>query len=225
MNRSDDPASPGKATSTQGALGEGPDVSAMHAAIRREQSDPREGYEPISLWLVAFIGGLLFWGGYYFARFNAGFNPSILDTRRPALMVAAAPRAALSQEVIGQRTYTMACLPCHQADGNGVPGQFPPLAGSEWVVNDSPGRIVRIIINGLQGPITVAGQQYNNSMPPWGDTLTDEQIAAVVTYIRNQWGNEASPVTVEQVAALRAQVGGRQTPWTAQELLAIPDGQ
>jgi mono/diheme cytochrome c family protein len=223
MNSSENHADSQKAAPSPVYSGESHDVSAMHAAIRREQSDPREGYEPISLWLVAFIGGLLFWGGYYFATFNAGFNPAILDTRRPTQVITAAPKAALTPEIIGQRTFVMACLPCHQGQGEGIPGQFPPLAGSEWVVQEDPGHIIRIILNGLQGPITVAGQQYNNVMPPWRDTLSDEQIAAVVTHIRNQWGNRASFVSVEQVAAIRAQVGNRETPWTAEELLAIPE--
>jgi mono/diheme cytochrome c family protein len=205
---------------------EGPeatDVSAMHAAISRESSEPREGYEPISLWLVVFVGVMLFWGGYYLASFHANFNPFILDTRYPTDIPVSPTLAAPSPEVLGQRTYAMACLACHQADGEGVAGQFPPLANSEWVLTEGPGRLVRIILNGLQGPITVRGQTYNNIMPPWGDTLSDDQVAAVSTYVRNQWSNRASAVSVEEVAAIREQVAARTTPWTAQELLAIPE--
>jgi mono/diheme cytochrome c family protein len=204
---------------------EGTDVSAMHGAISREASEPREGYEPIPLWMVVFIGGFLFWGGYYLASFHANFSPSILDTRYPTGVPTSITPAAPSPEVLGQRTYTMACLACHQANGEGVPGQFPPLADSEWVLTESPGRLVRIILNGLEGPINVRGQLYNSIMPPWRDSLSDEQVAAVATYVRNQWGNRASSVAVEEVAAIREEVAARTTPWTAEELLTVPEAE
>jgi mono/diheme cytochrome c family protein len=221
---SDAPSSPGEAEPGSRLKGpEATDVSAMHAAISREASEPREGYEPVSLGIVVFIGIVLFWGGYYLASFHANFNPTILDTRYPTPIPVSPTVAAPSPEVLGNRTYNMACLPCHQADGEGVPGQFPPLAGSEWVISEGHGRLVRIILNGLQGPITVRGQVYNNVMPPWRDNLTDEQIAAVSTYVRNQWGNRASSVAVEEVAAIRQEDAGRTTPWTAEELLKLPE--
>jgi mono/diheme cytochrome c family protein len=90
------------------------------------------------------------------------------------------------------------------------------------VLEDGPNRIIKLILNGIQGPITVSGQQFNNSMVPWRDTMTDEQIAAVATYIRSTWGNKAPPVTIDEVKAQRDATASRSTAWSAAELLAQP---
>jgi mono/diheme cytochrome c family protein len=99
----------------------------------------------------------------------------------------------------------------------GVAGQYPPLAGSEWV-NGGSARLGRILLHGLNGVITVEGAQYNGNMPAWGKQLTDDQIANVLTYIRQEWGNKAGPVTKDQIAALHKEVAGRSDPWTDAEL-------
>src|SRR5690606_35615910 len=91
------------------------------------------------------------------------------------------------------------------------------LAGSEWVTGDA-GTLTRILLHGLQGPIEVAGQNYNGAMPAWKDLLKDEEIAAVATYLRQLDGNAASPVSVEDVSRLRQRHADRTTMWTAQEL-------
>jgi hypothetical protein len=85
-----------------------------------------------------------------------------------------------------------------------------------------PGRIIRAVLLGLTGPITVNGQPFNNTMVAW-NTLSDQEIADVITYVRQEWGNKASPVTPEQVAAVRAKLKaqGRTTTWTPDELLKI----
>jgi mono/diheme cytochrome c family protein len=87
--------------------------------------------------------------------------------------------------------------------------------------------LIRIVLDAVQGPITVKGLTYNNTMTPWRDTLNDRQIAAIITYIRAQkeWGHAASGVTPEEVAAIRAKTKDRPAlgPWTANELLAIPE--
>jgi len=97
------------------------------------------------------------------------------------------------------------CVACHQTTGLGLPGVFPPLAGSEWV-NGPAENLIRIQLRGLMGPITVAGKEYNSVMPP-NATLTDGEIAEVLTYIRNEWGNKGSAVTADMVKALRSEVG------------------
>ena len=83
-----------------------------------------------------------------------------------------------------------------------MPGQYPPLVGSEWVLASGPARMIRIVLDALQGPVKVKGLNFNNTMTPWRDTLTDQQIAAIITYVRTQkdWGHNASPVTPEEVA-------------------------
>lgn len=99
----------------------------------------------------------------------------------------------------------MLCAACHGQDGKGTPGVAPPLAGSEWVTGPVSNPI-RIVLRGLQGPIKVAGTEYNLLMSPLA-FQDDATIAAVLTYVRNSWGNKAPMVTAEQVAALRSEVG------------------
>ncbi len=109
----------------------------------------------------------------------------------------------------------LVCGACHGQNGEGGP-IAPPLAGSDWV-KGPVSNLIRIQLRGLQGPITVSGKEYN--MPGGMAALsyqTDAQIAGVLTYVRNSFGNKASAVTPEQVAALRSEVGKPQI--TAQEL-------
>ncbi|MDP0492303.1 MAG: c-type cytochrome [Verrucomicrobiota bacterium JB023] len=105
---------------------------------------------------------------------------------------------------VGKTAYAT-CTACHQANGAGVPGAFPPLAGSEWVTGPVE-NLIRMQLRGLQGEIEVKGETYNNIMPPMA-YQTDEQIAAVLTYVRNSFGNSASPVSPDEVAALRDEAG------------------
>lgn len=109
------------------------------------------------------------------------------------------------------------CATCHQQNGEGLANAYPPLAGSEYVTGE-PARLVAIILHGLQGPITVKGAQYNALMPGLASQLSNEQIAAIATYERSSWGNSASTITPEQVAAVRAANDGRTTPWTTADL-------
>jgi hypothetical protein len=105
----------------------------------------------------------------------------------------------------------------------GVAGQFPPLVASEWVVGGDwvgDNHLVKILLAGMQGPVQVKGQSYNNAMPPWAQ-LKDSEIAGILTYIRSEWGNNASPITEEFVAKVRAATD-RKDPWTQKDLKAIP---
>jgi mono/diheme cytochrome c family protein len=124
----------------------------------------------------------------------------------------------------GQELFLVRCLACHQATGLGLPGQFPPLAGSDWVLTPGPGRPARIILNSVTGEIKVKGEIYNNpAMPPWRDITSDEEIAAILTYVRQAWGNNASPVKPEQIKEIREKTSDRGTQWTAPELLTVPE--
>lgn len=128
---------------------------------------------------------------------------------------AAAPSAEVMQ--LGKTQYAL-CLACHGADGNGAPGVGPPIAGFEWVTGPVD-NLIRIQLRGLMGPIQVKGTEYNLVMPPQAHQ-SDEQIAAVLTYIRNSFGNKASVVSVDQVKALRTEVG--KAPLTAADLTPLP---
>ena len=116
----------------------------------------------------------------------------------------------------GQALYTTHCIACHGPEGKGVVGAFPPLDGSAWAVSEASVPI-RIVLHGLQGPIVVAGEKYNAIMPGI-PTLTDQEVSDVLTYVRQSWSNDGSPVRVEKVKEQRAKHATRATPWTALEL-------
>jgi mono/diheme cytochrome c family protein len=129
------------------------------------------------------------------------------------------PLPSMAQD--GGQLYTLYCSACHGADGAGATGgAFPPLAGSPWVAGD-PDRAVKIVLHGLHGPIDVAGKTYNLEMPPQGAMLPDEQIAAILTHVRSSWGNQSGPVKTDLVKGIRAANSGRQSHWTAEELLKL----
>ncbi len=115
----------------------------------------------------------------------------------------------------GLRVYATNCVVCHKEDGTGMPGVYPPIVGSEWVQGDE-GRLIRLLLDGMVGPVVVKGETYNNAMTPF-HFLKDEEIAAVLTFVRSNFGNEAGPVTADQVAAVRA-ADRREELWTAPEL-------
>lgn len=199
------------------------DVNQLHAPIMREKTEPRDGYEPVPLWLIAVFGALLFWGGWYLATYSGGWRGDVLDHDPAARFAAigAAPAAEVDPVALGEKLYRQRCVSCHQADGEGVAGQYPPLAGSEWVLEHEQ-RLKRILLHGLEGPIQVRGRTYNGAMPAFAQ-LKDEQIAAVLTYIRQAWGNDAGPISPEAIAATRQATQGRAAPWSASELLAITE--
>ncbi|MEK6476503.1 cytochrome c [Catalinimonas sp. 4WD22] len=101
---------------------------------------------------------------------------------------------------LGQEIYSSYCVSCHMSEGQGVPGAFPPLAESDYLMADKE-RSIRTVMHGLEGEIVVNGKTYNNIMTPLG--LTNEEIAHVLNYVRNSWGNEGEVVTFEEVEAVR----------------------
>jgi len=109
--------------------------------------------------------------------------------------------AGASTAINGKQLYGAKCVACHQASGLGVAGVFPPLAGAEWVLGDEK-VLVSILLHGVQGELVVKGNTYNGVMPAFG-TLSDEEIAAVLSYIRSDWGNQATPITAATVKAQR----------------------
>ncbi len=102
----------------------------------------------------------------------------------------------------GKQVYMGLCFACHQPDGKGLPPAFPPLAGSDYLLADR-GRAIRIILKGMTGPVAVSGKPYDSAMPPQEAVLTDAQIADVLTYIFNTWGNQGDTFTPDQVKAVR----------------------
>ncbi len=119
----------------------------------------------------------------------------------------------------GEEVYTQACLACHQPDGKGLAGVYPSLAESDWVEGD-PSRLIRIVLHGLAGPIQVNGKSFQSSTKvpmPALEGLSDQQIADVLNYVRTGFGNEGSPIGVDQVGRVRRENATRSTPWTEEE--------
>jgi mono/diheme cytochrome c family protein len=205
--------------SAAGTPGEEHGVVRLHDAILREMAEPRDGHEPPPLLLVFGMMVLLGWGGWYLGTYDGGFRADVYNEKPAAAGAVETPSVALAIDplILGKRVFAN-CQACHQTDGRGVPGNFPPLAGSEWVSGRAD-TLVRLVLHGAQGPLSVLGTSYNQVMPAWKH-LTDEQLAAVLTFVRGSWGNQAEGVSPALVAEVRAAEHGRTQPWTAAELRA-----
>ncbi len=195
------------------------EVVDLHEPIYREMAEPRDGYEPAPTWLIFFIMAVVGFGGWYLGRYSASFNPSVYDENAGSLASAqAGPTATPETEdpmVLGKRVYNN-CMACHQANGQGVAGNYPPLDGSPWA-QGRPDVMAALVLHGLEGKLTVHGETYNSSMPSWS-RLSDEQLAAVLTYVRASWSNSASAVSPQLVAEVRRRTADRSQPWMVAEL-------
>jgi mono/diheme cytochrome c family protein len=198
-------------------------IQRVHAILLREQPEPTEGSSPLPLMLLGLMSACIFFSAIYLGRYSGGFDPMVYDERILPGMLEGAAAAPVVQDpkVLGRRIYLVNCAACHQATGLGLPGAYPTLAGSEWVTGPDE-RIIRIVLSGLSGSITVMSTQFNFSMPAFGPQLKDEQIAGVLTYVRSEWGNSAAPVSPDKVKTIRAAIAGRTGPWSPEELLKIP---
>ena len=132
----------------------------------------------------------------------------------PAAAPATADPAQLAQ---GKTIYMLTCVACHQPTGAGLPAVFPPITNSPYI-SGSAERLAAIILKGNAGPFAVDGKPFNNIMTPLEVVLTDDKIAAVMTYVRASFGNKGGPVTPQFVAEVRRKFADRKTPWTQAEL-------
>ncbi|MGB0408530.1 MAG: c-type cytochrome [Opitutales bacterium] len=192
----------------------------VHAQLMREKEEPQEGFNPVPIFLLFVFAALCFWGGVYIVHYGGDFRADVYDPHFDPASTAP-PRPEISLFDRGAKVYRNQCAQCHQADGNGVPGVYPPLPASDWVTGHAE-VVSRILINGLNGPIVVKGSTYNGNMPafgPGGLNLKPKDIAGVITYIRQEWGNTASEVSEETILAYLDTYSGRSTPWQAAELL------
>ena len=203
--------------------------------------------EGLNYGLMVFLaGGIGFWGlsllgGFYKQRFGkeeanaapgsqapmeAAAPPAQAPASSPAPASTAAaappvPVAAAAVNEVGKQVYNTVCIACHQPTGLGLANMFPPLAGTDWVNASSSDRLIRIVLHGLMGPIKINKEPFTSAaplMPPQGAALSDEQIAGVLTYVRQSFGNSAGPVIVEQVKAVRDAEKARAAMWTGDEL-------
>lgn len=200
----------------------------LHPPVRSGAEDPEPttgtGGLPVVLFIILAVA--LFLTMRYLDNHAGGFNAHVprpfASSNELVRLVPEDP--AMKDFYAGKAVYDRpTCGACHQPNGMGTAGVFPPLANSEWVVEKDPARVVRIILDGVTGPIQVGGTAYNSQMPGWRAQLTEEEIAQVATYIRKAWGNNASAVTKEQVAAIKQETEARGGAlWTVEELMKVP---
>ncbi|HJV59810.1 MAG TPA: cytochrome c [Albitalea sp.] len=178
---------------------------------RRENPEPEEAANPMP-WVVMLLTALLLtFGVVYLARSSIATPPAWGDGRSAAELQGATP-AAPGATVDGAAVFASRCAACHQAGGTGLPGVFPPLAGSEWVAGADT-RLAAAVLHGINGPISVKGSTYNGAMPAFGAQLQDAELAAVLTHIRSHWGNSAAAVSADTVASMRKQTASRTEPF------------
>ena len=182
----------------------------------REHPDPHERLNPVPVYLHWMIGLLLAFCVTYIGASQIDTPSSWGDGRTRAELVGNKPAAG--GHVDGAATFAANCVACHQATGSGLPGVFPPLAGSEWV-NGRDTTVAAIVLNGITGSLTVKGSTYNGAMPTFKAQLNDDQIAAVLTYVRSQWGNTGSAIKPDMVAKVRADTKAREGPFAGDKEL------
>ncbi len=211
------------------------DITEVHAAIAREHAEPSVDVTPIPTWLSIVCAASLCWAGIYVGMFHGGFNSKVYNEYdstpsaffplpQGSVASAGGPAAELPLLALGEKVYKEVCQACHQPTGLGMAGQFPPLAGSEFVDGSEANekRLVAIVLKGLKGPITVKGAAFNNQMPGQESQLNPKKVAAVLTYVRQAWGNKAGEITEAQVAAGKKEFASHGDQWTVEEIKGIP---
>lgn len=193
------------------------DPSKKTQAQQREMPEPYEGNRPIPWLVILIVAGVFVWAIGYILFTHQSLPAAYGDRRTAADFQVAA--ASSDATVDGAQIYTAQCLACHQATGAGLPGVFPPLAGSEWVT-DKAELSIQVVLHGLEGEITVKGAKYKGQMPMFKDKLSDAEIAAVLSHIRSSFGNTASPIEAEQVAQARLATESQTEPWQGEDALA-----
>lgn len=173
-------------------------------AYAREREEPMEKPNPIPRAFLIVAAVIVVWGISYFYLRTGGITGAG-DLRTPVV-------AKQGGAADGASLFAASCASCHQASGKGLPGAFPPLDSSGWV-QAKPEVPVQILLHGISGEIKVRGTAYNSVMPPFGSSMSDAEIAAVVTYIRQSWSNQAEAVTADFVAKQRAATKDRAAPW------------
>ena len=187
-------------------------------------AEPTATPSTVPMWIVVVTLLFLFFGFVFFDRHSGWFDAKVyapyasaeeLDNAQPKSGAA----AAMAQ---GRRNYEMFCGSCHGMDGGGKPGQAPPLAGSEIVIAKGFHRLALVPLEGLAGPIKIKNQDWNLIMAPMGAALPDADLAAVLTYMRNSWGNKGDEVTAEDIKAIRAEIKVPQTI-PGDKLMGMPE--
>ena len=191
-------------------------IIRVHAQARRTPvaASPVVFFAGVAL-IIVFVFG---WG--YVRRYTAQWDSKsvLVDREQIALFEKSLEGEVVVEKIVynGATVYAQQCSACHQLNGLGLPGAFPPLAGSEWVQGDAQ-LPIKVVLKGLSGEVTVKGQAFNSMMPGLG-SLNDAQIAAAITYIRSSWDNGADAVSEDDVSVVRSEVESQAGAWTAADL-------
>lgn len=177
---------------------------------RREKPDPHEQARPVPKPLLMLVALLVVTCAAYIVGSDVDTPAAWGDGREADELRSANGGGHASTD--GAAVFVARCAACHQPNGQGLPGVFPPLAGSEWV-NGRDSTVAAIVIHGITGSLSVKGSRYDGAMPTFGTQLSDDEIAAVLSYVRSQWGNTAAPVTAAAVAQARETHKARTTPF------------
>lgn len=191
-------------------------MSTKKQTRNSENADPHELNNPVPRVLLGLIAALIVWAIYYIFASSPNSVATLGDQRNPSTLVAQSP--AEGGAINGKQLFTAACQACHQATGQGLPGVFPPLAGADWVTGD-PEVLAKIVLHGMTGPITVSGTTYNGAMPAFEAQFNDAELAAVLTFIRGEWGNASPAVDASLVEAVRKATANQTQPWAGEEEL------
>ena len=165
----------------------------------------------LNLMKTALVGGLIVLyscGGGTTTEESTEATEEAVEETTPAEEVEAVNEEAAQTEETAELDLTKGkevygkCIACHQENGEGVEGSFPPLANSDYLLADKT-RAIKDVLNGLEGEITVNGKTYGTAVPMAANVLTDEETVAVMNYILNSWGNQGGTITLEDVAAAK----------------------
>lgn len=159
---------------------------------------------PVPTWAWVLLLVVVAWSAFYIAQ-QWNVPDEYAGSPTYGLSTGSGNKAEASSKAnIGASLYRTSCASCHQGNGEGVAGAFPPLAGDPVVTAEDPTRHIEIVLNGLQGKV-IEGTEYSAAMPPFSEQLSDEEVAAIINHERTSWGNDAPTVTVEQVQKIRSQ--------------------
>ncbi|NGZ87165.1 c-type cytochrome [Duganella aceris] len=185
----------------------------------RENPDPTEKNRPVPKSVLAVVALMVAWGVAYILTTQRNDAPELGDNRTLSTLEGKPAGAGAGGAADGAQVYAANCVACHQATGAGLPGVFPPLAGAEWALAEAK-LPVNIVLHGITGKLTVKEVAYSGQMPAFKDKLNDDEIAAVLSYVRSSFGNGAGKIAADIVKAEREAGKDRKDPWNGDEDLS-----
>ena len=188
------------------------DNDDLNDAQKRENIDPSEEAKSLPWFITMTIGALLMWSAIYITETVMTAAPEAGDNRAPIVLASNECGATDKVAIDGGAVFQGKCVACHQANGQGIAGVFPPLAASEWVAG-KPEVLANILLHGINGKLTVKGVAYNGQMPAFKDLLSDGEIAAVLTHIRAEWGNKSEAIDAKVITTVRDATKDRATSY------------